>query len=190
MKKIELIFRKILEEAIEKKNKKLTQAELARALNVSLSTVNLAISHLKKMNAVRVKQRYFEVVNIKKILFYWASIRNLKKDIIYKTRVETDVSEIEKNMPQNAIYGAYSAYKFMFHDIPADYSEVYIYTSDLEEIKKRFKESKNTPNLFVLKKEFDKMTLAHLFVDLWNLREWYAKDFLKAMEERIHGILE
>ncbi len=190
MKKIELVFKLILEELIEKKNKKLTQAGIARALQISLSTVNLAINHLKKMNAIRVKKRSFEIVNGKKILLYWASIRNLSKDIIYATRVEKPVIEIEKNMPSDVIYGAYSGYKFLFHDVPADYSEVYIYSNDLDEIRRRFKENKNEPNLFILKKDFNKMTLAHLFVDLWNLKEWYAKEFLKTMEEKLYGILE
>ncbi len=188
MKKIELVYKKIIEELMENKNKKLTQAEIARALRISLSTVNLAISHLKKMNAVRIKKRNFEIVNGKKILLYWASIRNLNKDITYKTRVEMDVVDIEKIMPSDIIYGAYSAYKFLFHDVPADYSEVYVYSDNIDEIKRRFKESNNEPNLFVLKKEFDKMTLGHLFVDLWNLKEWYANDFLKAIEEKIYGI--
>ena len=29
-----------------------------------------------------------------------------------------------------------------------------------------------------------------LFVDLWNIDTWYAKDFLRALEEKLHGILE
>ncbi len=192
MKKIELVYGNILEEVIEKKNKKLTQADIARALQISLSTVNLAIGHLKKMNAVKVRERYFEVVNAKKILLYWASVRNLEKDIIYRTRVNKSIVEIEKDMPSNIIFGAYSAYKFIFKDMPADYSEVYVYAEidNIGEIKMRFKENKNEPNLFVLKKDFREMTKAQAFVDLWNLKEWYAKDFLKALEERIYGILE
>ncbi len=68
MKKIELVYRMTLEEVIEKKNKTLTQAEIAKALQISLSTVNLAIKHLEKMNAVRIKNRNFKIVNAKKIL--------------------------------------------------------------------------------------------------------------------------
>ena len=192
MKKIELVYRKILEEVIEKKNKRLTQAEMARALKISLSTVNLAINHLKKMNAVEVNNRSFTIVNAKKILFYWASIRNLEKDIMYKTRVDTNVVEIEKNMPPNVLFGAYSAYKFIFKDMPTDYSEVYVYADidNIREVKKRFKENKNEGNLFVLRKDFKEMTKAQVFVDLWNLKEWYAKDFLKALEDKIYGVLE
>ena len=33
-------------------------------------------------------------------------------------------------------------------------------------------------------------TLGLTFVDLWNLRSWYAKEFLKAFEVKLNGILE
>ena len=101
-------------------------------------------------------------------------------------------------MPADVVYGAFTAYKFKFKDVPADYSEAYVYGSDemVDDIKKRFPESKNVPNLFVLKKD-DLMeaygkttTLAQTFVDLWNMKEWYAKDFLTALEDKIGKFLE
>ena len=189
MKKNELVYRYLLELALEKKTRKTTQAGIAKELGISISTVNNAINPLRKMGAVHIKLRSLEITNPKKIIYYWASIRNLEKDIIYKTRVNASVSEIEKNMPADVVYGSYSAYKFLFNDVPADYSEIYVYSSDLTEIKKRFRENKNTPNLFVLKKDITNMTIANIFVDLWNLKEWYAKDFLLALEAKIDGIL-
>jgi len=189
MKKIESVLRELLYLALEQNTRKTTQAALATKLHISLSTVNLAIRHLRKMNAVQVKKRSLIIINPKKILFYWASIRNIEKDILVKTRIESNVSDIEKSMPSEVVFGAYSAYKFRFHDQPADYSEVYVYASNKEEVLKRFKQKRGPPNLIILKKEDAKMTLGHLFVDLWNIREWYAKDFLKALEEKLNGIL-
>jgi len=188
MKKIELVYREILEKAIEKRQFKITQAGLASALQISLSTVNHALKPLVKMNAISVGRRNFEILDVKKILYYWASIRNLFKDIIYKTRVEKPVRKIESEMPP-VEFGAYSAYKFIFKDVPADYSEVYVYSNDksLEEIKKRFTPNWKIPNLFVIEKYFEgTLTFAQLFVDLWQLKEWYAKDFLTALEKRIN----
>ncbi len=192
MKRIEEIYRKILYQSMEKKNNNLTQSYLANTLKMSLSIVNLAIKPLKRMNALKIKRRSFDVIDKKKVLYYWASIRNIEKDIIYKTRVEKPVKKIEAEMPADVIYSAYSAYKFRFRDAPADYSEVYVYSDDVKEIEKRFPRNNKVANLFVLKKDknMKEMTLALIFVDLWNLKEWYAKDFLKAMEERINGILE
>ena len=184
MKKLELVYDKILEEAIENKSYKLTQKALSKELKISLSTVNHALKPLKNMGAIKINLKNFEIINIKKILYYWASIRNIGKDIIYKTRVDKSVKGIEQNMPNSVIFTAYSAYKFKFKDTPADYSEVYVY-GNLEDIKKRFKEVKGIPNLFVLKKDINKLTLANLFVDLWNLKEWYARDFLQTLENKL-----
>ena len=194
MKKIEFVYREILFQAIEKKQRRLTQSFLSKELKMSLSMVNHALAPLRKMNAIDVKQRGFEVIDAKKILYYWASIRDLEKDIIYKTRADMPVYKIENSMPDNIIYGAYSAYKLKFKDVPSDYSEVYVYSN--EDLKERFPESKKTANLLILKKDefMDKYgkltTMAQTFVDLWNIKEWYAKEFLKAMEEKISGILE
>ena len=33
-------------------------------------------------------------------------------------------------------------------------------------------------------------TLAQTFVDLWNLKEWYAKEFLIALENKINGMIK
>lgn len=188
MKRIEMVYNLVLEEVLEKGNRKMTQAQLSRTLRISLSIVNAALNHLKKMHAVEVHTRNFVVVDAKKILYYWASIRNLEKDIVYATRAEMSVGEIEKSMPSGAVYAGYSAYKIRFGDVPADYSEVYVY-ADAEEIKKRFPLAKERPNIFVLKPSPERMTIANMFVDLWNMREWYAKDFLTALEMRIDGIL-
>jgi len=192
MKRIEEVYREILFRSMEKKENNLTQSQLASSLNISLSIVNLALEPLKRMNAIKVKNRGFDVIDKRKILYYWASIRNIEKDIVYETRVERPVMKIESEMPNDAIYGCYSAYKFKFKDVPADYSEVYIYSNDINEIKKRFPKKDNNPNLFILKKDpnMKEMTLANIFVDLWNLKEWYARDFLNAVEERINGLLE
>ncbi len=192
MKRIEEVYRELLYQSMENKKNTMTQSYLADALGLSLSVANLALKPLRKMNSIKVKKRSFDVIDTRKILYYWASARDLEKDIIYGTRVDKPVKQIESEMPADVIYGAYSAYKFRFNDVPADYSEVYIYADDVSEIKKRFPQNNKVPNLFVLKKDknLKEMTLAMLFVDLWNLKEWYAKDFLKSLEGRLHGILE
>src|SRR3989344_1273216 len=194
MKKIEFVYREMIFNAIEKEKKDLTQAYLANTLEVSLSTINLALKSLARMNAVRIRKRGFDIIDVRKVLYYWASMRNVEKDIIYQTRVEEPVTKIEKQMPDNIVFTAYSAYKFKFENTPADYSEVYVYGT--EEIKKRFKPNNKIPNVFVLKKDNQiekygkSVTIASLFVDLWNLKQWYAKDFLKALEAKIARVLE
>src|SRR3989344_5571048 len=55
MKKIEIVYLELLYKAIEKKTRISTQAELARSLGVSLSTVNAAVKVLETMGAVVIK---------------------------------------------------------------------------------------------------------------------------------------
>lgn len=194
MKKTEAVYEEILYRAIEKKEFVFTQSELSKKLNLSLSMINLAVKKLNSIGAVKIKQRSFYVLDIEKILYFWASVRNLEKDIIFKVRIEAPVREIERVLP-NIFYTAYSAYKFHFNDVPADYSEVYVYAdeNELKEIKKRifdFKLLETNPNFFVLKKKpflnlYKKTPLAQIFVDLWNLKQWYAKDFINDLEVKI-----
>ena len=183
MNKTELVYRYVLD-AAESGKRKLTQSEVASALDISLSTVNHALAPLRRMGAVSVSTRSFLVVNPKKILMLWSSKRNIEKDIVYATRADMPVKQIEKSMPSSVIFAAYSAYRLMFKDAPADYSEVYVY-GDAEEVRKRFPERKGPPNLFVLKKQFSLMTNSQIFVDLWNLPNWYAKEFTEHLERRL-----
>lgn len=190
MKKIEFVYRELLYQCLEKGNRRFTQLSLSKELKLSTSMVNFALKPLKKMNAVEVRQRGFSVIDPRKALYNWASVRNIEKDIVYSTRAEMPVIEIEKAMPDNIVYGAYSAYRLRFRDAPADYSEAYIYGD--ETLKERFPERKGPANLFILKKDplmgrYGKLTtIAQTFVDLWNIKSWYAGEYLRALEAHIN----
>ena len=193
MSKKEIIWREILYQAIEQKNRQLTQKDLAAKFGFSLSTVFNALKAPRQIGAVKVTGRNFQVMDMEKFLYLWATARNFKKDIIYQTRVEEPILTLEGLMPSSVIFGAYSAYRLKFQEAPADYDRIYVYAFNIEEIKKRFSPAatKNFPNLIVLKADpFIKnygstTTIAQTFVDLWNLPEWYAKDFQEALKEKI-----
>jgi len=197
MKQKEIVYRELLFRIIEQKKYAFTQSGLAKRFNLSLSVVNYALKPLQQMGAVVIKPRSFDVVDTLKILYFWASLRNIEKNIVYKTRIDAPVRKIESELPANTIFGAYSAYKFKFKDVPADYSEVYVY-GDAEEIKKRFpiSDEKLPPNLFVLKKDlflenYGEITvMGQTFVDLWNIKEWYARDFLDALKKKIEAAIQ
>ena len=59
------------------------------------------------MNAVEVRQRGFSLIDPRKALYHWASVRSIEKDIVYSTRVEMPVIEMEKAMPDNIILGLF-----------------------------------------------------------------------------------
>ncbi len=199
MNKQEIVFRKIGCSCIEGRSS-FTQLELSKELDVSLSIVNAAVTNLKDINAVRVKQRSLDVIALDRLLLYWATHRNLKKDIVYQTRANAPVKEIERNMPNGIAFTGYTGYRLVFNEAPADYSEVYLYATEesLKEIKRRFEPNDRIPNVIVLRCDSDLETAikrhrlkassvcpAQLFADLWNMNQWYAKDFVDALSKRL-----
>lgn len=195
MLKKEWVYREILYQ-LEVKNNFFSQKNLAAVCNTSIGNVNKAIKPFEHMNAIDKKHLGFTVIDPRKILFYWASMRRLDKDVIYETLVNTSVETIENMMPP-CLFTAYSGYKFRFDSIPADYSEVFAYAVPemLDTIQKRFPKKNGKPNLIVLSmdfhlKKFRKIPLTQLFVDLWNISTWYAREFLNELEGRMNGILE
>jgi len=194
--KKEWIYREILYGALEKNIRDYKQIELGKVCNISLSTVNYALKPLERMGAIEKKRFGFMILDPKKILFYWASIRNLGKETVYKTHLDRPVETIESEVPANSIFTAYSAFKFKFKKIPSEYSEVVVY-GKRDDFERRFGREAQAfePNLIVLDldehlKKFRMAPSAQIYVDLWNLGSWYAKDFLSKMEETISGVLE
>ena len=188
MLKKEIIWREILFQTIEKNTYQFQQQILAKKFSFSLSTVFNALKPLREINAIQVSGKGFVLKNTEKLLYLWATQRKLQKDIIYSTFVSQPIQKIERGMPEKIIWSAFSAYKYKFNDIPSEYGQVYIYTKNLEEIKKRFPFKKGPSNLFVLKadkflvKYGTSGTSAQIFVDIWNNNEWYANEFLKKLK--------
>ncbi len=192
MKKLEVLYREILHQAIEKRRFGFTQLGLAGKYSFSLSTVNHALKPLAELGAIEIKQRGFVVVDARKMLYYWATVRRFSRDVVYATRVEKPVRELERMVPSGAVFTCFSAHVFKFKEAPADYSEVYFYVpeSELGEVRKRFPESKGPPNVFVLKADEwmgkgGVVLTPQLFVDLWNVKQWYAHEFVKSLERRL-----
>ena len=169
-----------------------TQLFLSKKFKFSLSTVNNALKPLEEIGAITKRQRGFEVVDIKKMLIYWASVRRLSKDILYKTNSNMKIMKIESSLPYGCIFTAFSAYRILYNDAPADYSEVYVYTDKktIDEIKRRFPENNGPENLIVLEKDRflngKTTSLPQIYADLWNIKEWYAKDFINALGKRLN----
>ena len=193
MKKKEIVLREVIHSFFQKQP--VTQLELSKRLNFSLSTVNNAVSPLAYLGAFEIRRTGIRMIDLMKSIIYLASIRNLNADILYRTNTKLSVTETEKSMPKGAIYTAFSGYKFLFDDVPADYSEVYVYADEdvLQELRSRFPETKGNHNLFVLKADQRLIAMSknnivppvQLFIDLWNLKEWYAKEFVNALSKRL-----
>lgn len=186
MLKIEYVWRELLYQAIEKNNPTFSISLLAKKFSLSTSVVSHALFPLKELKIVNVRKIGSEVRDVERLLTFWATRRNLKKDIVYQTFSSIPVFERETLMPAEVSPTAFSAFRLYFKNVPADYENIYFYTSNPDFVKKRFPESpKKQSNIFILRKDpffklYKKTTLAQIYADLWNLHEWYAKDFLEA----------
>lgn len=194
--KKEIIWREILQKTLDHQVNTFTQKGLAEQFGFSLSTVFNAMAAPRQSGAIEVTGRFFRVRNVEKLLYFWATQRNLQKDIVYNTHSDLSVKTIESNMPNGVIFGSYSAYRLGFQSTPADYSIVYVYANDLSEIQRRFPKQVGYANIVVLKPDqflsryvqqpVTVTPTAQTFVDIWNTTEWYAKDFLDALKEQLH----
>jgi len=185
MLKIEYIWRELLDRVFEEKKPEFTITKLAKKYNLSTSVVNHALVPLRQLNIVKINKFSSKVIDWERLLYFWATRRNLKKDIVYTTFSPLSVFEKEGLMPSDVIPTAYTAFRFLFKKIPADYDHIYFYSTNVENIIKRFPKRKNLPNIFILKPDpylskSKTVSISQLFVDLWNLPEWYAKDFCEA----------
>ena len=197
MTKKEIIWRYILQKTLEQKGVRFTQKDIATEFKFSTSTVFNALKAPRGIHAVDITGRFFTVRDYEKLLTLWATHRRMDNDIIYSTFVDAPARKIEGNMPPDAIFGAWSGYRLRYDDAPADYDHVYVYCDNVETMKKRFPSSPQKGrnlrnNLFVLRADpwlpsFGSIAPdVQIFVDLWNLPEWYAKDFLIALKHRLN----
>lgn len=191
MKKVEFIWRHLLYYSLEQGQSRFQQQALAGLFGLSSSTVNLALHPLRDLGAVRIGGRGFEVVDPEKILYHWANHHRLLPSL--HLRVNLPVLEIEGRLPPDSIPTAYTAVRERFGEPPADYDKVYCYLPSPDSAAVRFQSEivPGPPNLFVLQSDpfLKSLSLSHLFVDLWQLSDWYAKDFVNLVKNRIDGLL-
>ena len=192
MKRVERVYCELLQKIIQDHITTTTQKQLAKDCDVSIGIVNYALKPLQQMGIIEKRQRSFTLLNPKKLLLYWASIRNFNNEIVYSTFSKNGSRDIEGMMPP-CVFTAYSGYKHSFNVVPADYREVYAYC-DPTTVKKRFPPTQSSANnLYILKRDtyIEKRSkkgiapIALIYVDLWNLNTWYANEFIKDFDKKL-----
>jgi hypothetical protein len=195
MKKINQVLREILHRVYERNELFMSQKALAQACRVSMDTVNRLVAKLNLFRSVNKKPLGFRVIEPEKILTYWATTRNLARDIIYSTYSPNSVSEIEGDMPPGSVFTMFSGYSLRFKETPTHYEEVYVY-ADPDAVKRKFSESQaGRRNLFVLRQDphlertskDGSAPLAQLYVDLWQLGGSPADRFLLELKKKLRA---
>jgi len=198
MKKIETVWHHLLYTVLSEGRYRHTQQEIAKYFHLSLSTVNHALRVPVQLGAIRKESKFFILQDCRKLLYYWASVRNFSADLIHAAGTGIPLQEREGLALPSSIYAAYTAARHLLGEPPADYDQVYFYLSpgDLPQFKKRFPHSEKRPaDVFALKMPSSMprygpdTTPVQTFVDLWNLSDWYARDFIQALEGKIRALL-
>jgi len=192
-KKIDWVLREILYRVYERNESFMSQKSLAQACELSMDTVNRLVSKLNQFRAIEKKPFGFRVLDSPKVLLYWAATRNLARNSVYNTYSPNSELEIEAQIPQGAIFTAYSGYRRRFGAPPTNYDEVYVY-ADPDEVKRRFPANEaERRNIFVLapdphiKKvsEEGAAPLAQIYVDLWQVGGAVANKFIVELDKKL-----
>lgn len=197
MTKIETVWCQLLFDVLERDETHFQQQKLADVLSISTSTVNHALRDLRRMGAVQVGGDGGVIIDPEKILMHWASYRDLSRDVVATMKLADSVLEVEGLLPPGSVLGGYSAVRHWYGEAPADYTTVHAYHRDPMAIQSRFAEASSGDTTLVVLKlpailptRAETTSLAHTFVDLWNLPDWMAKDFVRRVKEEIDGLLQ
>lgn len=195
MKAKERLYREILVGVLDKR-KSFTQLELSKICEVSLGLVNKTIKELKDIGAVDIGLRQFRVIDPAKLLFNWATKRNIKKDISASYSINLPITELEKELP--FILTAYSGWRLLSNSVPFDYNEIYCYVPAkdnrlLDLWLKDKKLSRGKENIFIIYTDDSHLIkncpkkiapLPQIFVDIYSLAGLASKYFISDILEK------
>jgi hypothetical protein len=181
MLKKERVYRELVERANRRRT--LTQREISQWCGVSLNLVNSVVRELRRIGAVAVYSMGLRITNPAKILYAWASQRNLDGDISLRYAIALPVHQIEKNMPGNVVFTAFSGWRLKVGQAPFDYNQVYVYAQPsagplIKRLLETLPRTRGDPNTFVMFVEDPHLfasskkqiaPVGQLFVDIYAL---------------------
>jgi DNA-binding Lrp family transcriptional regulator len=177
MKKNQRVLRQILYWVFEQNKRFMSQKAISEACGVSLGTVNPIINRLERLGGVEKKPLGFSVIDVGRVLMYWANTRDLEADVVYSASSHLPARDIEKSLPPGSILTAFSGFRAKLGSAPVEYREVHVYANPAE-IKRMFPPRRGRrENVIVLKPDEHLMKLSkdgvapigQLYVDLWQL---------------------
>ncbi|MEM4188275.1 MAG: hypothetical protein QXN56_03850 [Candidatus Hadarchaeum sp.] len=192
MRKIDRVYREILNRFYANGERFFNQKQLSQTCRISLGTINPFINKLETFGAIERKPQGFRLIDPSRALISWAVTRDLAKDITYTTFVPTSHIELETKLPRGSILTAYSGFRARIGSVPAEYNQVFVY-ADEEEMRRAFKPTmRERKNLVVLQPDEHLKRLSsdgvaplvQIYVDLWQLGK-PASRFVEELEKEL-----
>jgi len=168
------------------------QEDIASKCRVSLGLVNKTVKKLEAAMAVEATRSGVRVLSPARLLNLWAAERDLSKDVWQLFRLDP-ATELEKNLPRDALVTAFSAWLTVSGRKPAEYDRVYFYVTNKENFNlwlnfRKGKIRKTNPNVFALyvddehlirSSEKGIVCVPQVYVDIYSINGPEASPFLR-----------
>ena len=198
MLKREIVWRRIADDVLENRQTTFPQRELAAQLGMSAGNVHLALEPLRAVGAARVVGKNLVVRDVRKILLLWAARRQPSRPLAAFTSME-HARDLVRVLPPGLALTSFAGFVARYGDEPAPFSvaRAYVRLDDqatLVELRRRFNESPDVGAATLIVHEADSMLArnlpeivgpAQLYVDLWAEADFFASDYLRALEGRL-----
>ncbi len=198
MLKREILWRRIADDVLENRQTTVHQRELAAQLGMSPGNVHLALEPLRAVGAASVVGKNLAVRDVRKILLLWAARRQPSRPLAAFTSME-HARDLVRVLPPGLALTSFAGFVARYGDEPAPFSvaRAYVRPDDqatLVELRRRFNESPDVGAATLIVHEADSMLArnlpeivgpAQLYVDLWAEADFFASDYLRALEGRL-----
>jgi len=189
--KFERIYRELLLCSLHKVSS-VHQEDVALKCKVSLGLVNKTVKKLTEAMAVEATREGVRILSPARLLNLWAAERNLHRDIWQPFRLDP-ITEVEKNLPKDALLTAFSAWFKLSGRKPAEYDRLYFYVTNKENFEwwlgfRKTKIRKVNPNIFALYVDDKHLTqssekgivcIPQVYVDTYSINGPEAPPYLR-----------
>ncbi|MHB8399909.1 MAG: hypothetical protein ACYDCI_13420 [Candidatus Limnocylindrales bacterium] len=198
MLKREILWRQIADDVLERRRATFHQRSLAAELGMSPGNVNLALEPLRAVGAASVVGKNLVVRDVRKILLLWAARRQPPRPLAAFTSMER-ARDLLGVLPPGLALTSFAGYVARYGDEPAPFSVArgYMRAEDeatLVELRRRFSETPDLGVATLIVHDADSVMArdlpeivgpAQLYVDLWMEADFFASDYLRALEGRL-----
>ena len=195
-----LVWRHIADMVLERQESTVTQQAIADELEVSKALVHHALIPLRGSGAVEVVGKRLVVRDVKKVLLHWAVHRRLDRDIVLALGGEDTPDATVRSCPPGLSFTSFAGYVRRYAEHPAPYAIVRAYIDPnaealRKELVERFPRPRGPGDPGLVLHAADPalarakpaiVSAAQLYVDLWNEADFFAMDYLRALDRRLN----
>lgn len=177
------------------------QHDIAEHLSMSIGNVNLALDPLRELGAAEVVAKKVVIRDIKKLLIMWAA-RHDPEPLLGAFGSPVDARASMRVLPSRVALTSFAGFLASYPErpnpAPIPHLRAYVDPADtaiLGELRERFTEQRDGATAVLRIHAADAVMAAsmpsvvspaQLYVDLWSESDFFAGDYLRALETELH----